>query len=53
MRVFLILLSAIMVLAWLGYEARAKYKDVSNALFGFCALLTTMLVVALFVGLYE
>lgn len=51
MRVLLILLSAIIVLAWLGYEARAKNKDVSNALFGLCALLSILLVAALFVGL--
>ncbi len=53
MRLLVGLLAAILVLGWLGYELRGWSKDVSSALFGLSALLSIILVVALFFGLYE
>ena len=51
MRVIIVLLAAVTVLAWLGYEVREKSRDLSNALLGLSVVLTVLLFGALF-GLY-
>lgn len=51
MRVILILLGVIIVLAWLAFELRERYRDLSQVLFGLAGLLAVLLVGAFF-GLY-
>ena len=43
MRVLFILLGLSLVLAWLGYETRGKYRAVSNVLFTFAGLFALIL----------
>ena len=44
MRALFILLALSLVLAWLGYEMRGKYRAVSNVLFAFAALFAIILI---------
>ncbi len=43
MRTLFILLALSLVLAWVGYEVREKYRAVSNVLFGFAGLFVLIL----------
>lgn len=43
MRALFILLALSLVLAWLGYELRGKYRAVSNVLFAFAGLFAVIL----------
>jgi len=52
MRALLTILAAIIVLAWLGFELKDRYRDVSQVLFGVSALLAIILAGAFF-GLYS
>lgn len=44
MRAVFILLALSLVLAWLGYEMREKYRAVSNVLFAFSGLFAFILI---------
>lgn len=51
MRVIVILLAVIAVLAWLGFELKDRYRDLSYILFGLSGIFAVLLFGALF-GLY-
>ena len=44
MRVIYTLIALIIVLGWLGFELRGKYRDVGDVLLGTAGLLTLLLV---------
>jgi len=52
MRIVATLVAVIVVLGWLGFELRSRSRDISNGLFGLCALLALLLVGAL-LGVYD
>lgn len=51
MRIVL-LLAAIVVLAWLGFELRGRYRDLAQVCFGVSVVLAVLLLGALF-GMYR
>jgi len=48
MRVIILLLAAITVLSWLGFELRHKQKGIAQGLFALAGVLAVLLVVAFF-----
>ncbi|NIR31193.1 MAG: hypothetical protein GWN84_18160 [Gammaproteobacteria bacterium] len=51
MRVIIAFLAAIVVLAWLGFELRERYRDIAYALFALAGLIALVLLGAV-LGLF-
>lgn len=47
MRIIIALLAAIVILAWLGFELRERYRDIAYALFALAGLIALVLLGAL------